>query len=267
MVSSSHLNTYTIDDNKLTWAFNNINLPDSNINEPASHGYIAYRIKPKSTVTIGDTIHNTAGIYFDFNLPVATNNAQTIVFNFTGLPVTLTSFKAALNGSAVDVTWKTAAENNAKQFEVQRSTNGVDFVSIGIVKAANAPSGKSYSFKDGNPAKGYNYYRLKSVDIDGAFKFSSIAIVNVNDGADIISSIYPNPSNGQVTLKLQGTIHGKLQLVVMDQSGSVIMTKQYGIQNTSQLQTNLELGKLAKGSYILKISIGDKVYNHKLLVQ
>lgn len=268
MISSSHTYALNITDgNKLRWLFNNINLPDSNHNEPASHGYIAYRIRPKSTVVVGDTIHNTAGIYFDFNLPVATNNAKTIVFNFSGLPVTLVSFNASLNGSAVDVSWKTAAENNAKQFDIQRSTNGTDFVTIGTVKAANAPSGQSYLYKDKNPVKGYNYYRLKSVDIDGSSKYSSTVLVNVSDGRDIISSIYPNPSNGQIVFKLQGEIKGNVQLLVMDQMGSIILAKQFGIQNTRQLQSSLELGRLAKGSYLLKIAIGDKVYNHKFLIQ
>jgi uncharacterized repeat protein (TIGR01451 family) len=268
MIGSSHGNELDIiDGNKLNWSFHNIKLPDVNVNEPASHGYVAYSIKPKSTTTIGDTIHNTAGIYFDFNLPVATNNAQTIVFSFVGLPVNLSSFTASLNGSSVNVNWKTTAENNAKHFEVQRSTNGVDFVTIGIVRAANSATGKSYSYKDGNPLKGFNYYRLKSVDIDGAFKFSSTVLVNIGNGADVISSVYPNPTNGTVILKLQGEIRGKVQVMIMDHSGRIVLTRQYDALNSSQLQADLQLGHLSKGSYILKITTDNKVYNHKLLIQ
>jgi uncharacterized repeat protein (TIGR01451 family) len=63
----------------LTWQFNNILLPDSNVNEPASHGFIVYRIKTRDNVLIGDTIKNSASIYFDFNLPVKTNTANTAV--------------------------------------------------------------------------------------------------------------------------------------------------------------------------------------------
>lgn len=63
----------------MEFTFNNILLPDSNINEPASHGFVRYRIKPQSTLIAGDTIANFASIYFDFNAPVLTNTAITAV--------------------------------------------------------------------------------------------------------------------------------------------------------------------------------------------
>ncbi len=61
----------------MTFTFSNILLADSNINEPNSHGYIHYKVKPVSNLSDGDMIENTAGIYFDFNPPVITNTAVT----------------------------------------------------------------------------------------------------------------------------------------------------------------------------------------------
>ncbi len=57
----------------------NILLPDSNTNEPASHGFIKYRIRPKNTLVLGDEIHNKTDIYFDYNVPITTNTAITTV--------------------------------------------------------------------------------------------------------------------------------------------------------------------------------------------
>ncbi len=71
----------------MQFKFDNILLPDSNINEPASHGFVRYRIKPKSSVVLGDSITNFAAIYFDFNAPVITNTAITEVVLYTGLPM------------------------------------------------------------------------------------------------------------------------------------------------------------------------------------
>ena len=74
MVGASHPYRLTIQNGRYcTWTFNNILLPDSNRNEPASHGYISYRIRPKAGIAAGDSIKNNASIYFDFNLPVKTN--------------------------------------------------------------------------------------------------------------------------------------------------------------------------------------------------
>jgi uncharacterized repeat protein (TIGR01451 family) len=61
--------------NKVEFIFENINLPSMATNEPASHGFVSFKIKPKSTVTVGETISNKAEIYFDYNLPVVTNTA------------------------------------------------------------------------------------------------------------------------------------------------------------------------------------------------
>lgn len=80
IIGASHPWTLQIaDNNKLTWTFDNIGLPHAAINEPASHGYIAYRIKPKTNLVIGDVINNQASIYFDFNPPIVTNLVSTLV--------------------------------------------------------------------------------------------------------------------------------------------------------------------------------------------
>ena len=50
-----------------------------------SHGYVLYRIKPTSTLVLGDSILNQAAIYFDYNQPVITNVTQTVVDNTTGV--------------------------------------------------------------------------------------------------------------------------------------------------------------------------------------
>jgi hypothetical protein len=74
MISASH--PYEIEyysNDVIRWRFNNINLPDSGANEVASHGYIAFKIKTTNTPVIGQTIENSANIYFDFNEPVITN--------------------------------------------------------------------------------------------------------------------------------------------------------------------------------------------------
>jgi len=72
--SGSHSYTYFIDDaRELTFTFADILLPDSNVNEPGSHGFVEYAIRPKTSVSNGTLIKNTTGIYFDFNPPVITN--------------------------------------------------------------------------------------------------------------------------------------------------------------------------------------------------
>ncbi|WP_298515877.1 T9SS type A sorting domain-containing protein [uncultured Kordia sp.] len=73
----------TGENQELEFFFNDIFLPDSTTDEPNSHGYIAFRVKPKNTVQIGDIIDNRAAIYFDFNLPIITNKTETRIVEDT----------------------------------------------------------------------------------------------------------------------------------------------------------------------------------------
>jgi hypothetical protein len=80
MISSSH--DYVLlfpEENVIKWRFDNIHLPDSSSNEPASHGYVHFSIRPSYDIEINNDISNTASIYFDFNDPIRTNEALTKV--------------------------------------------------------------------------------------------------------------------------------------------------------------------------------------------
>ncbi len=80
MVSSSHTFRSTLTrGNQLEVFYEGINLPPSSEDEPGSNGYVAFKIKPKTTLVVDDVIENTAGIYFDFNFPIVTNTVSTTV--------------------------------------------------------------------------------------------------------------------------------------------------------------------------------------------
>jgi hypothetical protein len=89
-IAASHDYTVNREEADLEFLFNDINLPDDESDEPGSHGFVTYRIKPQSTVALGDIFYNGAGIFFDFNEPVITNTAETeIVAETSGLTDTL----------------------------------------------------------------------------------------------------------------------------------------------------------------------------------
>ncbi len=72
-----------LDENVLRFTFDNILLPDSTTNEPASHGFVKFSVKQQPGISLGTVIENSAAIYFDFNEPVITNTVfHTIGENF-----------------------------------------------------------------------------------------------------------------------------------------------------------------------------------------
>ena len=84
--NSSHTNRVEITNgNEIEFIFNNINLPDSISDPEGSQGYIVYKVKPKPILDIGDSMSNTANIFFDFNPPITTNTVTTTIVESLGI--------------------------------------------------------------------------------------------------------------------------------------------------------------------------------------
>jgi uncharacterized repeat protein (TIGR01451 family) len=269
MLSASHVyRLRAADGNKLSWTFDDIKLADSNHNEPASHGYIAYRIKPIITLAEGDIINNTAAIYFDFNLPVQTNRQQTLVGNVVPLPVTLGRFQAYLKrDKTVQVEWQSLTEINTAYFEVERSANGLVFTPIGKVPAKNAAGGAAYSLVDNKPANGINYYRLKTTDADGKKGYSVVVKINLDEKPVILTTLYPNPAGKQCRLDIKGAVKGNASIALLSNNGQVVLTKDLGKLDADNVTVPIGIGNLAPGVYILRLQVNATVYKSRLVIQ
>jgi uncharacterized repeat protein (TIGR01451 family) len=251
MVDASHNYQLNINDgNKCVWYFNNVLLPDSNVNEHASHGYLVYRIRPKASLLAGDVINNTASIYFDNNLPVQTNTEKTIVANDLVLPLQLLAFSANHNGKANLLKWSTAQELNTYRFEIQRSSNSRDFISIGNVKTLNNGKTKNdYAFTDAQPLKAVNYYRLKLLDKDGKFTYSSIRNINNSSSFDVV--VYPNPVHQNLTLSFNAEKAMDVQIEIVNSEGKKVYAKKIQLPSGASMQ-NINIHALSNGNYFMK---------------
>lgn len=123
------------------------------------------------------------------------------VFLAAPLPVNLLSIEATAgaDNKSIDLSWVTAKEDNVSHFEIERGTNGKEFIRIGKKLALNAPS--SYLFTDENPVFNYNnLYRLKMVEKDGNFKYSKVVSASVSEVMAQQVEIYPNPAGGFINI-------------------------------------------------------------------
>ncbi len=240
-----------------TWSFRNILLPDSNVNEEASHGWLSYRIKPKANVQIGDAINNTAAIYFDYNLPIYTNTVTTtIVANV--LPLKLLAFTAKKEGKVNLLDWSTINQINVDRFEVERSASGREFIKIGATKAtANNPFTTKYTFTDYLPLTTVNYYRLKMIDKDGKFTFSPVRMVSNNTTSFV--SVYPNPAKDNLKIQIESDKKSSVNVLVLSVDGKVLSSNSFTASEGTTLQS-INISTLPKGSYFLKVisEIGNK---------
>ncbi|HEX8460490.1 MAG TPA: T9SS type A sorting domain-containing protein, partial [Segetibacter sp.] len=262
MVSASHAYTFTLKDRIATWNFSKINLADSTTNEAMSHGYILFNVKPVKGLNVGEIFKNRAAIYFDYNLPEATN-IVTVNLNNTGqtLPIIIGSFTAALKNNVVRLDWRTVSEIKSGFFIIERSTNAVNFDSVGTKKAFGIVNGSAYDFTDGYPVNGTNYYRLKMVDKDGQFTYSPVVIIYYNTHS-WSASVSPNPNNGRFIVKLfNGLNDASLKITGID--GKVVYNKMFNGSTTIQVH----LPMLSVGLYVITIENNKQKFNQKILVQ
>jgi hypothetical protein len=120
------------------------------------------------------------------------------------LPVEMVRFDAELSNGYVYLEWETASEKDNDFFEIQRSYNGDDYESIGLVEGNGTTlTNVVYDFTDYSPLSGKSYYRLKQVDYDGDYEYSKIVTIEINKVSSL--NVVPNPTTErQIYLKLDG---------------------------------------------------------------
>jgi len=101
----------------------------------------------------------------------------------TLLPITLIDFSGTLKNNNLKNTvlleWSTTNETNNCCFDIEKSSDAILFSTIGMINTENDASElHKYEFIDEYPFPGYNYYRLKQLDIDGEFTYSNTITIN-----------------------------------------------------------------------------------------
>lgn len=163
------------------------------------------------------------------------------------LPVELVSFKGTNANSQVQLIWETASELNNEGFEVQKSTDGSEFIVIEFVSGEGTTSEfNTYSFTDLNGNQDA-YYRLRQVDFDGEYEFSTILFIRNESNPSLNITIYPNPTKGNISVLGDFT-----RYTLMDTQGRTIHRN----LNTTSYKAGLEISQILtnqeSGIYFLK---------------
>jgi uncharacterized protein YueI len=155
-------------------------------------------LKQNSNYTFNISTNTPATFGFNrFYIVVASNNQ---------LPVKLVSFNAQkTNNNLVQLNWATAIERNSSKFEVEHATDNLNFKTIGVVNAkGNSNVLTNYTLTHNNP-NNINYYRLKQIDINSAFEYSQVLLVNFNQNeekTEDVVKMYPIPATEILTIEL-----------------------------------------------------------------
>lgn len=178
----------------------------------------------------------------------------------TILPVKLQAFRVATKNGQHQLSWTTAAAQPAARFDIQYSSNGTGFQTIGSVPAVNSPTAANYQFAAAIPAGENAFYRLKILDKTGSEEYSAIVKMELSD--DNAVQISPTlVQNGRLTLKLSKAFSS---LQVIDINGHVVKKKTLD-GGTGTVYA--DLSGLAKGIYMIKLTGSGREVIRKIAVQ
>ncbi|MCP4441870.1 MAG: T9SS type A sorting domain-containing protein [Aureispira sp.] len=207
-----------------------------------------------STTTAFSNFSNYALAYTDSIIPDFLFSIELI--QFTG--------KKTEGGNVLR--WETAEEIDNDYFELQRSTNGLNFSTITVIEGVgNSTTLQRYQHTDRLPNNSWNYYRLKQVDKDKTYQYSNVVALD-NRHEDVGLRLMPNPAKDQVTFDYLGAdINSKFQVRIFDVNGRKVLDQEYTPTGT-RIRETISTRDLARGVYIVQFANGAIHKTQKLIL-
>ncbi len=153
------------------------------------------------------------------------------------VPVELTSFTANTSDGKVVLNWQTATEINNSGFSIQRSSDNISFKEIAFIRGHGTTTDQSvYSYIDNSILSGKYYYRLKQVDFNGSFSYTSSIGVNIGIPKNFsLDQNYPNPFNPSTTIRFALPTNAKVSIKLYNTLGQEVVD----ILNNEQLNAGV----------------------------
>jgi len=181
------------------------------------------------------------------------------------LPLVLTNFNAAVNNGYVDLNWHIENEINFSYFEIEYSTDGINFNRIGTVDyIKNVPY---YQFNNVSAKPGINFYRLQLFDIDGKYTYSNILPVNITSSNENKLIIYPNPATSYLSIELNSDTRQQINIIIFDNVGRQQISKNVLAETGNNYISIPDVSNLPSGIYIIKVNTSSKMLIDKFIVE
>ncbi len=194
---------------------------------------------------------------------VASYNLSCNLSDLATLPVSFLSFEAEKSATAVVLKWQTASEINNDHFEIEKSNDGTHFQFSGKVAGAlHSTKIESYTYFDNEVFNGRIYYRLKQVDVNGDYSYSTT--VTVNNELPTLFSLFPNPGNGNYILKSLVQQKSNVEFKLYSCTGNLILSETKVFDSTIE-EVEIDLQILPPGIYLVELIFGASRTTMKLV--
>ena len=181
----------------------------------------------------------------------------------------ITGFSGSYRANSIVLEWSTASEINNFGFEIERSTNQTDWRIVGF-KEGNGTTTElqNYSFVDNLSEIDFTklYYRLKQVDFNGNFEYSSIAVVEITPSRFELFQNYPNPFNPITKITYSIPKVSFITLKVYDLLGREIKTLVNEFRQPGVFSIDFNTEGLSSGIYFYKLKAGEFTETKKMIL-
>lgn len=200
-------------------------------------------------LNLGNTVGTLTNFTFDNN---GLGKAYTFETNtcLITLPARLTSFKGHVEGKTVKLDWQAEEESNVSRYDLERSTDGVNFQPIAMVFAQNK-SHNEYNYPDMHPAQGVNYYRLNIIDNDSRHVYSNVVSFRFDEKLPGLMVVAPNPVHEIIRVRLTGMETGTYYMKIFNMNGQLNAVRKINIGQYDQVETMDREAVMNRGTYTL----------------
>ncbi len=175
------------------------------------------------------------------------------------LPLTLLDFSAKPQKDNIVLNWQTANEINFSGFELQRGTDAQNFSAAAEVKGKGAGD---YVYNDFQVQAGQlYYYRLKMLDRDGSFSFSSIKSATIV--GQTIAKLFPNPTKNNTRLNIYAPSASEAEIKIFNTQGQVLQTIKTSVA-AGQNDVPIDLSNLVSGMYYVVMNVNNQQFSLKV---
>ena len=180
------------------------------------------------------------------------------------VPVEFVSFSAANQKNVVNLEWTTASELNNRGFEIERSTDYIDWRTIGFREGNGTTSEpKNYSYSDNlsDVQSKVLLYRLKQIDFNGSYSYSEIIEVEIAPTEFLLAQNYPNPFNPTTLISYKIPVNSFVSLKVFDVIGNEVVTLVNQEKTAGEYEIEFDASAIGSGVYFYTLRAGESSTN------
>ncbi len=176
------------------------------------------------------------------------------------LPVKLVSFMLSKEGGQTGLTWTTSEEVASDSFEIQHSTTGKSWSVLGSIRAkGESHELVTYTYIHSDPVNGENLYRLKMIDIDGTYSFSSLRSIHFDIALNPV--LYPNPASVKMKVDLKGyKASDILEVRIVSLTGNTVLLQKKLVNG------EVDVKHVPSGTYLVVIKLTDGTFKSEKMV-